>query len=289
MIDETTPSIRSRHDLCAEVTLPLAVNASRHVVMTALSQQVREHQGTKNTRCRQSASPGASVALVLIPMAHACQGSLRPLSSGEVTYSTNLFAVFGSFQHEQDELRRNGCNVCTKMSSTIRALGEQGNETRPNRPEITPKLRKTPPQLRKTTPKLRKNLPKLRNLQIGIAPNTNTNTVRCDANATHAVWTNIHPGVSGKHDRQGFITMTASSSGPRILADLLGDLETEADRTHQQRLTGRVVPSPVSRPLIPPWAATLPRACISCTAHREPGRPLSPSRLPPHAGRRPCS
>jgi hypothetical protein len=124
MIDETTPSIRSRHDLCAEVTLPLAVNASRRVVMTALSQQIREHQGTKNTRCRQSASPGASVALVLIPMAHACQGSLRPLSSGEDTYSTNLFAVFGSFQHEKDELRRNGCNVCTKMSPTIRVLGE---------------------------------------------------------------------------------------------------------------------------------------------------------------------
>ena len=250
MIDETTPSIRSRHDLCAEVTLPLAVNASRHVVMTALSQQIREHQGTKNTRCRQSASPGASVALVLIPMAHACQGSLRPLSSGEVTYSTNLFAVFGSFQHEQDELRRNGCNVCTKMSSTIRVLGEQGNETGPNRPETTPKLRKT-------TPKLGHNPPKLGHLQIGIAPNTNT--MRCDADAMHAVWTNIHPGVSGKHDRQGFITMTASSSGPRILADLLGYLETEADRTHQQRLTGRVVPSLDSRPLILPWAATLPR------------------------------
>ena len=150
------------------------------------------------------------------------------------------------------------------MSPTIRALGEQGNETRPNRPETTPKLRKTTPKLRKTTPKLRKttpklghNPPKLGYLQIGIAPNTNT--MRCDADATHAVWTNIHPGVSGKHDRQGFITMTASSSGPRILADLLGYLETEADRTHQQRLTGRVVPSLDSRPLILPWVATLPR------------------------------
>ena len=35
--------------------------------------------------------------------------------------------------------------------------------------------------------------------------------------------------------------MTASSSGPRIrlLPDILGDLETEAERAHQQRLTGR--------------------------------------------------
>ena len=33
--------------------------------------------------------------------------------------------------------------------------------------------------------------------------------------------------------------MTAPPPGPRILADLLGDLEAEADRAHQQRLTGR--------------------------------------------------
>ena len=35
--------------------------------------------------------------------------------------------------------------------------------------------------------------------------------------------------------------MTATPSGPRIrlLPDILGDLETEAERAHQQRLTGR--------------------------------------------------
>ena len=33
--------------------------------------------------------------------------------------------------------------------------------------------------------------------------------------------------------------MTAPPPGPRIPADLLGDLEAEADRAHQQRLTGR--------------------------------------------------
>ena len=66
--------------------------------------------------------------------------------------------------------------------------------------------------------------------------------MRCDADATHAVWTNIHPGVSGKHDRQEFITVTASSSGPRIrlLPDILVDLEADAERAHQQRLTGRM-------------------------------------------------
>jgi hypothetical protein len=52
MIDETTSTIRSRHDLCAEVTLPLAVNASRHAVMTALSQRVAEPQGIKKNMMR---------------------------------------------------------------------------------------------------------------------------------------------------------------------------------------------------------------------------------------------
>ena len=33
--------------------------------------------------------------------------------------------------------------------------------------------------------------------------------------------------------------MTTQTTGPRILADLLGDLEAEAERAHQQRLTGR--------------------------------------------------
>ena len=32
----------------------------------------------------------------------------------------------------------------------------------------------------------------------------------------HAVWTDIHPGVSGGHDRQWFITVTVSSGNDPV-------------------------------------------------------------------------
>ena len=81
---------------------------------------------------------------------------------------------------------------------------------------ITPKTHQNrgyasqnPPKQGQNLPKQGQNLPKMGYLQIGTAPATHT--VWCDADATHKAWTNIPPDVSGGHDRQGVITVTASS------------------------------------------------------------------------------
>ena len=72
-----------------------------------------------------------------------------------------------------------------------------------------PKQGQNPPKQGQNPPKQGQNLPKTGYLQIGTAPATHT--VRCDADATHKAWTTIPPDVSGGHDRQGVIPVTASS------------------------------------------------------------------------------
>ena len=80
----------------------------------------------------------------------------------------------------------------------------------PKQRQISPKQRQISPKQRQNPPNQAQNLPKTGYLQIGTTPATHT--VRCDADATHKAWTTIPSDVSGGHDRQGFIRVTASSA-----------------------------------------------------------------------------
>ena len=96
-------------------------------------------------------------------------------------------------------------SVRTKPRPTIGSFDDDRHEMGPDHPENTSKPRRCLPKPTKAGAKPAK----AGYLQIGTAPATHT--VRCDADATHKAWTNIPPDISGGHDRQGVITVTASS------------------------------------------------------------------------------